>query len=150
MLPARRSGQQVANVWDDPFRAMEARMNQLMRRIWDDSGNLSESATGIYPVDVHEDQGYVTIEAELPGFKREEIDLSLESGVLTISAERKAESREGTKHLSERRYTRVMRSFTLPTSVDETQVDAELKEGVLTVRFPKREESKPRRIEVKA
>lgn len=67
----------------------------------------------------------------------------------TIAAERKSEEPKGTKHLSERRYTRVERSFTLPSDVDESQIDAKLEKGVLHLEMPKTEQAKRKRIEVK-
>jgi len=106
-------------------------------------------STAAYPVDIHEDNQAVYVEAELPGFKKEEIDVSFEKGVLRIVAERKSnqEKREkGKAHLVERRFTRVSRAFALPADVDDNKVDAKLDEGVLSLKFHKREEVKPRRI----
>jgi HSP20 family protein len=105
--------------------------------------------TGAYPVDIREEDGKLIVDAEVPGFKRDEIDVSIDRGVLTITAERKPAEKKGTKHLTERRYTRVERSFTLPCAVDESKVQAKLDEGVLHLELPQTEESKPRRIEVK-
>jgi HSP20 family protein len=90
----------------------------------------------------------VFVDAELPGFRKDEIDLTLEGGVLTITAERKQEPKK-TEHLTERRYTRVQRSFALPTSVDESAVDAKLEGGVLKLKLAKHDEVKPHKIEVK-
>ena len=103
-----------------------------------------------YPVDIHEDEHGLTVEAELPGFTKDQVEVNVEQGVLSISAERSIdEKREGKQHLRERRFTRVARKFSLPTSVDTTHVQATLADGVLTLKFPKREEVKPRKIEVK-
>lgn len=145
-LPVRRGG--VGNIFADPFRSFESRWDQLMNRLWEDR---PEERVGGYPVDIDEDEKHIYVDAELPGFKRDEVDLRLESGVLTISAERKVEEpAEGrTKHLSERRCTHVQRSFSLPESVDEENVDARLKDGVLHITLNKRPESQRRKIEVK-
>ena len=108
----------------------------------------NDLATAAYPVDIHEDAEAITVEAEMPGFKKDEINVTLEQGVLSISAERQTEEAKGEKHLSERCYRRVARSFKLPVAVDESQVDAKLADGVLTLKLAKREEVKPRKIEV--
>jgi len=102
-----------------------------------------------YPVDVREDENHILVEAEMPGFKKDEVNVTLESGVLTIAAERSIEQKEGTQHLTERTYTRVHRSFSLPNTVNDADVNAELKDGVLHVTLNKREEVKPRKIEIK-
>ncbi len=132
-----------------------------VRNPWDwfgrDFGDLlgpftgaDEDVTAAYPVDIREDNDHVTLEAELPGFTTDQIDVTLENGVLRIDAQRDAgETPEGKKHLNERRFTRVSRAFTVPKTVDENKVDAKLDHGVLHLTLHKREEVKPRRIEVK-
>ena len=141
---------QVSRLYEDPFQTLESRMNQLFRGMMDSVGS-GETALGIYPVDVDEDEEGITIEAELPGFKSDEIAVHVENGVLTIKAERQAKSMEGKKkrHMSERRYTRVQRAFTLPRTVEGSDVDAQLEGGVLTLKLRKTEESKPRKIEIR-
>ncbi len=104
---------------------------------------------GSYPVDVHEDADHLFVDAEMPGFRKDDITVTLEKGVLSIVGERKAEEPKGEKHLAERRYTKVSRSFTLPTPVDEASVEANLKDGVLSLKLHKRQEVKARRIEVR-
>ena len=105
-----------------------------------------------YAVDVREDNDHIYVEAELPGFKKDEVDVTLENQILTISAERReggsTDPKSGEHLLHERRYTRFLRSFTLPPTVDEQTVNAKLADGVLTVTLNKREESKPRKIAV--
>ena len=107
--------------------------------------------TGAYPVDIREDDDAIHVDAEMPGFKQDEIDVSIDKGVLRITAERETPeaSEKETSHLNERRFTRVERAFTLPTPVDEDSVDARLGDGVLHLTLPKTGERKPRRIEVK-
>jgi HSP20 family protein len=145
MVPAKYTGG-IGSIFADPIRDFEQRWNRLMSRM-SDGGELAEMPAS-YPVDIDEDDNHIYVEAELPGFKAEEIDVSMESGMLTIKAERRAEEKSRTKHLSERRYTRVQRSFSLPNSVDEESVDAKLEEGVLHITLNKRPESKRRKIEV--
>ena len=102
-----------------------------------------------YPVDISEDDNKILVEAEMPGFKKEEVTVALENGVLTISAERKAESKQGKEHQSERRYLKIARSFTMPGVVDESKIDAKLENGVLKLRLPKTAASKATKIAVK-
>jgi HSP20 family protein len=93
----------------------------------------------------------------MPGFKREEIEITLEQGTLAISAERtngrqkggeQNGSQQGQPLLTERRFVRYQRSFSLPTAVDDGNVEARLEDGVLHLTLPKRPEVKPRRIKV--
>ena len=102
-------------------------------------------------VDIFETKdGEYVLKAELPDMKREDINLTFENGVLTLTGERKAEFDEnaGTYHRSERSYGRFSRSFTLPATVDGNRIHAAYKDGVLTIRVPQREEAKPRQIAV--
>jgi len=136
----------IQKVWDTPF--------DLLRDVDRAFGGHfkidNEDLTAKYPVDIHEDEAGLTVWAELPGFTKDQVDISIENGLLTIAAHREAgEPKEGTSHLRERRYTRVRRQFTLPTTVDPANVDAKLSDGVLTLRLLKKEEVKPRKIEVK-
>ena len=141
MLPTLRR-----SVFDFPFAAIDRDFDKIVRG-WFGEAN---GRTGVYPVDIHEDADNVYVEAELPGFNKEDVNVTLEDGVLTITAQRRArEDREESQtHLRERRITQVMRSFTLPSTVNEGQVEAALQDGVLKVTLHKREESKPRRINV--
>lgn len=94
----------------------------------------------------------IHFEVEMPGFRKENLDITLENNVLTIAGEKKMERQEERKEsdyrLFERRYGRFQRSFTVPPTVRGDQCEAEYQDGVLTVRLPKSEESKPRRIQV--
>jgi HSP20 family protein len=136
----------------DPFEATQRDFDTALNRFF--SGrDVAQNGRGWVPnsVDVREDGDHLYVEAELPGFKKEEVEITLENQNLTISAEHKAEKNEGEKGdwlLRERRYSRFLRSFTLPPTVDDQKVDAKLNDGVLTITLNKREETKPRRISV--
>jgi HSP20 family protein len=137
----------------DPFEATQRDFDVALNRFF--SGrDVPQNGGGWAPygVDVREDADHLYVEAELPGFKKEEVDVTLENQTLTISAERKAEKTDGEKQgdwlLRERRYSRFLRSFTLPQTINEQKVDAKLNDGVLTITLNKREETKPRRISV--
>ena len=101
-------------------------------------------------LDVHEDKDAFTIRAELPGMKREEIEVSIQDGALVISGERNEEKvNEGTEvHRQERYYGKFSRALTLPTAVAGDRVKATYKDGILTVVLPKAEEAKPKQITV--
>lgn len=133
-------------VWDTPFDLLRDVDRAFGGRLNIDGDDLAAK----YPVDIHEDADGLSVSAELPGFTREQVEVSIDKGVLTIAAERgNSEPKDATAHLKERRFTRVRRQFTLPTSVDPASVDATLCDGVLTLRLLKKEEVKPRKIEVK-
>lgn len=136
----------IQKVWDTPFDLLRDMDRAFNGRVGVDNDDL----TAKYPVDIHEDEDGLTVSAELPGFTKEQVDISIDNGVLTIAAQRNSTKQdEATTHLHERRFTRVRRQFTLPTSVDTTDVDASLADGVLTLRLKKKDEVKPRKIEVK-
>jgi len=101
-------------------------------------------------LDVHQDKDNVFVKVELPGMKKEEIEISLHEGVLSISGERKheEEKKEGETFRSERYFGRFHRSMTLPTTVDANKVKASYKDGILSVTLPKTEEAKPKQIQV--
>ena len=103
-------------------------------------------AVDIYESETHE----VVIKAELPDVKKEDIGVTVENNVLTLTGERKQEEsvkREQFQRV-ERRFGSFSRSFTLPATVDASQIAASYKDGVLTVRLPRREEAKPKQITV--
>lgn len=114
-------------------------------------GRASQLLTGWTPaLDVHETKDNFIVRAELPGMKREEIDVSLHEGVLSISGERKTENikEEAEVYRSERFYGKFQRSVTLPTSVAGDKVEAKYKDGILTITLPKTEEAKRKQINV--
>lgn len=102
-------------------------------------------------VDISEDDKEYVIKAELPEIKKEEVKVTVEDGVLSISGERKFEKEETGKkyHRVERAYGTFERSFTLPEGVDGCKGNANFKDGVLTVRLPKSEQAKAKSVEVK-
>jgi HSP20 family protein len=118
-------------------------------RDWDSFfGEMNE--TGIR-VDVRQDGDDLVIHADVPGLSREDIDITVENNVLTVSGSYNKESEEENAryHIRERRHGSFSRSFRLPQSADGEKVEASLTNGVLTLRVPTREEAKPRKIEVK-
>ena len=131
---------------------LDREFNRMVNRFWG-AGEVPQTLAP-YAVDVHEDADHFFVEADLPGFTNEDVDITLEDGVLTLRAEKKGETRQGGEKTSrqplhiERRWTRFERSFTLPTAVNENAVRATLNGGVLTITLDKREEVKPRKIQI--
>jgi HSP20 family protein len=101
-------------------------------------------------VDISEDENALTLTADIPGVKLEEIDLKIEDGTLTFSGKREFEKREdkGAYHRIERNYGAFHRAFSLPDTVDVDKVAAAYDSGVLKVTLPKKEAAKPKSIKV--
>ncbi len=112
---------------------------------------LTAANTWVPPVDIYQasDQELV-LKAELPEMSRDDIDIIVENGTLTLKGEKKvsADVKDEQFHHVERRYGTFSRSFSLPPAVDVAKVAAEYKNGVLTVRLPLREDARPRQIKV--
>jgi HSP20 family protein len=101
-------------------------------------------------LDLFEDSDHVYVRVELPGMKKDDIELSLHDGSLSISGQRKGEEKSQDKevHRSERFFGRFQRTITLPAAVASDKVKAQYKDGILTVTLPKAEEAKPKKIDV--
>jgi len=140
----------------DPFRDLRTLQEEVNRlfstnftRAFGDEG-IGRGAWAP-SVDIYENKDQIVLEAELPGMKQEDFDLSIENNVITLRGERKFEKTEDTDnyHRVERSYGSFTRSFTLPQTVSVEGATAEYSNGVLRVTLPKREETKARRIDVK-
>ena len=140
----------------DPFRDLRSLQEEVNRLF---TGNMARSfdeegiARGSWSpsVDIFENKDHIVLEAELPGMKREDFDLSVENNVITLRGERHFEKKDETDnyHRVERAYGSFTRSFTLPNTVTAEGATAEYTNGVLRVTLPKREDTKARRIEIK-
>lgn len=139
----------------DPVRELVA-MQDRLNRFFDDSARRTDDdvmARGDWmpAVDIFQsDANEVVLKAELPGLKREDIDVKVENNTLTIKGERRQDSEVKKEHFHrvERCYGAFGRSFSLPNTIDTGKVRADYHDGVLTVSLPLREESKPRQIQV--
>jgi HSP20 family protein len=102
-------------------------------------------------VDIIEDENEYLVKADLPEVKKEDVKVTVENDVLTITGERKLEKEEKDKkyHRIERSYGTFLRSFTLPAGADGSKVSAEFKDGLLKVHLPKSEKAKQKAVEVK-
>lgn len=138
-----------------PFTELNRIRNEIFRIFEDPFASLAPSTSffeGWEPnIDIYEDKDKISVKAELPGMKKEDINVSLEANNLTISGERKHEEerREGETYRAERFFGRFQRSITLPQPVDSKKIQATYKDGVLTITLPKSEEAKSKQIEVK-
>ena len=117
------------------------------------TGNLARQAqlfSGWTPaLDLYQNNDNVVAVVELPGMRKEDIDVSLHDGMLTIAGERQSSSGEGENAERTERFSgKFRRSVTLPTRVDASKVSASYKDGILTVTLPKSEEAKPKKVEV--
>jgi HSP20 family protein len=135
----------LANDWFD------REFGRIARSVFGNGSSYDSEAMAVYPMNVWEDDDAIHVEAEIPGFKRDEIDITIEQGTLQISAERKQEKSQPTNSspiLTERTWSRYFRSLALPAAVQEDVVNAKYEDGVLHLTMPKRPEVKPRRIKV--
>src|SRR6476469_408476 len=141
--------------WNDPFREFAHLQNRINRVFSDAYGQndegLTTSGTWVPPVDIYQTGDHeIVLKAKLPDLTREDIDITVDNGTLTIKGVKKLsnEVKDEQYHRIERQYGSFSRSFSLPQTVDSAKVGADYRNGVLTVRLPLREEAKPRQIKV--
>ncbi|GAB4376253.1 MAG: Hsp20/alpha crystallin family protein [Acidobacteriota bacterium] len=142
----------------NPFSELE-RIQREVNRLFDDTalrrltseGDEPIASAWVPPVDIAEDKDNITITVDLPGLDRDDVHVAIEDNRLTISGERKFEKKSEDREWSrvERAYGAFTRTFSLPNVVDTDRVEAKMDRGVLTIVLPKREEAKPKQIEVK-
>lgn len=141
--------------WSGPFREFAQLQEQLARTFGEAYGRsddgLMTSGAWVPPVDIYQSGDHeLVIKAELPDMAREEIDITVDNGTLTLKGEKKRSTEVADErfHRIERRYGVFSRSFLLPPAVDPAKVGAEYRNGVLTIRLPLRDEAKPRQVTV--
>src|ERR1700746_2624033 len=142
----------VLTRWD-PFRefsTLQDRMNRLFRDSYGDREEALTTSTFAPPVDVYEDEHNVTLKIEVPGIDEKDIDVRIENNTLTVHGERKFEKEEKEENYRriERQYGSFTRSFTLPSTVDPNNVQANYEKGVLKIKLAKKAEAKPKPIQV--
>lgn len=151
-LPVRRRDHtpQPRELWD-PFREiadLQHRMSQLMDSVWP-AGGLTDALWSPL-VDIEETDDAWVVEADLPGVKKGDVNIDVSDSELAITGEIKERERKGILRRRTRRTGRFEYRVSLPGEADTENIDASLNEGVLTVRVPKPERAKPRRIEIKS
>ncbi len=137
----------------EPFREFALLQDRMNRLFGDTYLREDEAARGswIPPVDIFEaDDHSLVLTAEVPDISREEIHVTVENNTLTLRGEKKVTNavKEDKFRRVERSYGTFSRSFTLPNTVDASKVNAQYKDGLLTVRLPFREDAKPRTVDV--
>ena len=143
-LPVRTRAGAVAG-WD-PFRELDE-LAERVNSLWE--ANVNGGLPGWAPLaDVEETDDAYVVEIDLPGVKRDDVDIELGDRRLTVSGEIKEKERTGILRRRTRRVGEFHYSVTLPAEVDTEKVSAHLDDGVLTVRVPKPEQAKPRRIQI--
>jgi HSP20 family protein len=132
----------------DPFFLLQNRLNRLYEPFAEEHFPLT---TWVPACDIYETAKEIVVKAELPGLKQEDVFVSIENNLLTIRGDRKFEEevKRENFHRVERTYGEFLRSFTLPSFIETNKIFAEFKDGLLMVTLPKREESKPKQIEIK-
>jgi len=139
----------------EPFReftTLQDRLNRLFRETYAPEGreDALTSAGFAPPVDVYEDEHNITLKIEVPGIDEKDIDVRIENNTLTVHGERKFEKEEKEENYRrvERQYGSFTRTFTLPTTVDANQVQANYDKGVLKINLAKKAEAKPKQIKI--
>ena len=147
----------MAIVRFEPFRelvTLQDRMNRLFSESYraqqGPEDDWALGGTWAPAVDIYEHENNIVIKAELPGVDPKDVDIRLDNSVLTVTGERKLDNevKKENYHRVERSYGAFTRSFTLPTTVDPSGIKAEYRDGVLRVTLPKREEAKPKQIQI--
>jgi HSP20 family protein len=147
-IPIVHRGQQ-SRTTAEPFRdleEMQQRTLALLQRAFGDG--LGDGGAWVPAVDIEETEDAWLVEAELPGVKRDDVDIEVHENELQISGEIKERERTGILRRRTRRVGRFEYRVTLPTALDQDSIEASLDGGVLTVRVPKPESARRRRIEI--
>ncbi|OQY27345.1 MAG: heat-shock protein [Candidatus Cloacimonetes bacterium 4572_55] len=140
------------SIWD-PFREMEELLDRYSRSsrksLAKSDDKTFEVGDWMPVVDIDETDDAFLVKAELPGVKKNDVNVNIENGVLTIRGEKKTETEDKKRHRVECAYGSFVRSFSLPQAIKAEKVEAEYKNGILNLTIPKSEEAKPKQIEVK-
>jgi len=137
----------------DPFAdlgTLRERVNRLFEETLSRAGirEPAEARTWSPPVDIHETDGEIVVRADVPGVDREQIDIELTGGALTIKGERKFDDEQKNYVRVERPHGTFQRSFTIGVPIDQANVKAAYRDGVLEVTLPKAEEARPKQVRV--
>lgn len=112
---------------------------------------IVNTENGVYfPADIYEKDGNIHVRAELPGISKDDIDIEIKDGLLTLKSEKQEEKevKEDAYYVKECRIGRYKRSFRLPDDIDEENVSADLKDGILSITLPRKQEVKVKKIEI--
>lgn len=136
----------------DPFWSLRGLQDEMNRLFTDFSGDDTETGFAkLTPaVDLVDTDDDVLVKVELPGIKKEDVDITLNDGLLTIKGEKKVEKeeKEGSRYYFERKYGSFARTITLPAKVKSDKIKAKFTDGVLEVKLPKADEEKTREVKI--
>ena len=138
--------QRAPERWD-PLRELDE-LHDRLTKVWE-SGFGTALDRWVPLADLEETDDAYTVELELPGVARDDVDVQLDDRVLTVSGEIQDKRRTGILHRRTRKVGRFQYTVTLPGELDEENVEASLRDGVLTIRVPKSAQSRRRRIEIR-
>lgn len=147
-----RPTSRAPSLWSrDPFVALRDEMSDLRARFFGNGEGEWAAGAMVPALDISETDTALDVRMDVPGVTAKDIDIKINGNLLTVSGERKEEKEEKGKtfHRIERSYGNFSRSVTLPCAVAEGEVAAEYLDGVLTIKLPKKEESKPHKVKVK-
>ena len=131
----------------DPFREFR-KLDEMLNRAWQGDGDGHVERRWAIPIDLTQDGDDVVLRATIPGVAPEDIDVTVEDGVLTINAETPNDS-DASFIIRERRAGKLYRALRLPNTLDVGKAESDYRHGVLTLTFPKVEAVKARRLEIK-
>ena len=131
----------------DPFREFR-KLDEMLSRAWQGDGDGHIERRWAIPIDLTQDGDNVVLRATIPGVAPDEINVTVEDGILTINAEATS-SDDSSFIIRERRAGKLYRGLRLPTTLDVSNADTQYQHGVLTLTFPKVEAVKARRLEIK-
>lgn len=137
----------------EPLQELEAMQNELRRAFGQMTGlgqsGEAETGTWLPPLDVSETEADILLSLDLPGIRREGIEVEVDEGTLTVSGSRERVAEEGRRfYRVERRFGAFSRSVPLPPGIEEERIEADYRDGVLEVRVPKPTQAQPRRIQI--
>lgn len=143
------------DIWSDPFHSLESLGNE-MNRFFNSLSRRMGGGRGLFErewgpdIDVYDSKDEILVKVDLPGMKKDEIDVSIQGDTLTIKGEKKKESeiKEENFIMAERCCGMFHRTITLPSTIDQEKVSASYKDGVLELKLPKKEEAKTKQISV--
>lgn len=151
LTPSRRGSLAGTSGFGTPGSLFD--LHRQVNRLFDDlfeqdagTGGFARGGMTVPAIDVHQSEDQLELSAELPGVREEDIDLSIEDGVLTLRGEKKYSRTDEERGYSERRYGTFERRITLPGNIDEEKCSADFRDGVLTITMPKSEKARGRRI----
>jgi HSP20 family protein len=157
ILKRNEGGTHMNAIRYNPFQQMQSLQDEINRLFsansrpsWGDHDQGLSRGVWNPHVDIYENKDQISLEVEIPGMSKDDIHLTFENNVLTLSGERRFENdrEEKNYHRVERSYGSFTRSFTLPNTVSGDGITAEYRDGVLYLSLPKKEEVKARRIEI--